>query len=110
MVTQARLRDGEQRPRFRIIGIEADRALGGSDYDLVAPDVAIIAGNPQLPREQIEVVCIDVVGAPLLKRLLLGRQELDLQRVDDGLRDFVLDREDVSKLAVVALRPDMLTG
>ena len=49
-------------------------------------DVALVAGDVVLPRHQVEVVGLDVVGAALLDRLLLLRQQLQLQRLDDRLR------------------------
>jgi hypothetical protein len=36
--------------------------------------------------------------------------ELRFDRGDDGFGDLVLNREDVSKVAVVALRPDVAAG
>ena len=35
-------------------------------------------------------------------------QQLDLQRGDDGARDFVLHFEDILDVAVVGLRPDVI--
>ena len=38
--------------------------------------------------------------------LLLG-QQLDLQLIDNGVRDLVLDGEDIGEIAVVAIGPQM---
>ena len=41
---------------------------------------------------------------------LAARRQLDAQFIDDCLADIVLDREYIRHLAVVALRPEMVTG
>jgi hypothetical protein len=50
-----------------------------------------------------------VVGA-LLKRALFFRQQRQLERGDNRLRDLVLQREDVVEVPVVALAPDLRLG
>jgi len=61
----------------------------------------------ELPAPEIVGVRLDVVRRCLRDRLLFLRQQLDLQLLDDRMRDFVLDREDVREVAVVAVGPDV---
>ena len=61
----------------------------------------------ELPPAQVVGVGLDVVGRGLGDGLLLLRQELHLQLLDDRVRDFVLDGEDVGEVAIVAVGPDM---
>ena len=106
-VAQARLGDRQQRPGVGIIRIDLHGPAADAHDALFAPQIAVIAGDPILPRHQIEVVGLGVVRAALLDRLLLFRQQLELQRRDDRLRDLVLHGEDVGEVAVVALGPDV---
>src|SRR5688572_31219605 len=57
------------------------------------------SGDVGLPRHQVEVVGLGILGAALHDRLLLLRQEAQLQCLDDRLGDLVLDREDVGGVA-----------
>ena len=59
---------------------------------------------------QIVRVGLDILRRRLLDRLLLLRQELDLELLDDRLGDLVLNREDVGQVAVVAGGPEMAVG
>ena len=61
-----------------------------------------------MPPQKIKLVSFGMLGRAGLDRLLFGRQEFDLESGDDGLRDLVLQREDVVQVAVVALRPDVI--
>src|SRR5262245_26466693 len=61
-----------------------------------------------VPGQEIKLVSVEIVGRTSLDRLLFLRQKPDLEGRDDRLRDFVLEREDVGELAVVALRPDVI--
>ena len=70
----------------------------------------LVAGQIVLAGHQIEVVGLDAVGAAPLDGLLLFRQQLELQGLDDGLADLVLQGEDVGQVAVVALGPDVVAG
>jgi hypothetical protein len=56
---------------------------------------------------QIALIGLGIVGGAILDGLFFGGQQLDLQRRDDGLRDLVLEREDVVQIAIIPLRPDM---
>ena len=109
-IAEARLGDREQRPGLRVIRIDLDRAAANPHHPLFAPRIAVIAGDPILPREQIELVGLDVGRAALLDRLLFLGQQLELQRRDDRLGNFVLDRENVLEVAVVTLGPDMIAA
>src|SRR5207248_8266896 len=87
---------------------DLDGAAADPHYSFFAPPVAVIAGDPILPREEVEIVGFDVGGPALLDRLLLFGEQLQLQGADDGLRDFVLDRKNVLEVTIVALGPDVI--
>ena len=55
---------------------------------------------------EIEAVRFQVAGVALHERLA-GIGQAHFESADDGLRDFVLDGEDVVELAVVAFGPDL---
>ena len=61
----------------------------------------------ELPAAQIIGVGFDVFGRRLADSLFLLGQQLDLQLVDDCVRDIILDGEYVSEVPVVAVRPDV---
>ena len=52
----------------------------------LAAAFAEIAIDPGLPRHEVKIVGFCVRRAALLDRLLLFRQQLDLQGIDDRLR------------------------
>src|SRR5690348_12815938 len=83
-----------------------DGATADPHHAFLAALVADVAGDPILPREQVQAVRFGIVGPALLDRLSFFGQELELERADDRLRDLVLDREDVREVAVVAIGPD----
>ena len=56
---------------------------------------------------QIGVVGGQILGSPQRRGLLRRPPQLDFEHIHDGLRDLVLDREDVGHLAIVALRPQV---
>ena len=64
----------------------------------------------KLPTLEIVSVGLDIGSRSQSNGLLLLRQELDLQLLDDGLGDFVLDRENVGQIAVEAVGPQMPAG
>ncbi len=101
------LGDRQQRPRAGVLGIDLDGALAQPDGDLAMPR---IAGRVVLPRHQVELVRFRIGRRALLDRLLLGRQQLQLQRLDDGFGDLVLQREDVVQIPVEALGPEVAVG
>ena len=51
-----------------------------------------------------------VDGLSLGQRDLFGEVELQLQRLDDLLRDLLLDIKDVVQLAFVGVSPDLAVG
>lgn len=53
------------------------------------------------------VMRLDVVGSADAQRRGLARRQLDFQRLDDLLGDFVLDGENVAHFAIEALGPKM---
>ena len=50
------------------------------------------------------------VGSAPLERFLFLGQKANLQRLDDRLRNLVLDRENILEVAVVAVRPDVFAA
>src|SRR5690348_4794339 len=109
-VSEVRLGIGEQRPGLRIIRIDFDGPRADTHYPLFAAHVAVVAARPILPGQQVELVSGDVGGSTPFERLALRWHELDLERLDDRRRDFVLNSENVFEVAVEALRPDMLAA
>ena len=75
--------------------------------DLVGVPGALAA---QLLAAEIELVGVDVGGRRLAERVLLARQQLDLQHLDDAAGDLVLHREHVREHPVEALGPQILAG
>ncbi len=63
-----------------------------------------------LSGHQVQVVGLQVGRAALLDRLLFFRQQLQLQGLDDCLRNLVLQREDVVQVAVVAFGPEVVVA
>ena len=92
---QGHLPNRHERPGTRILRIDFDGAVAQPDNRFHPPDVGFMAGDVGLPRQEIEIVGLDIVRAALLDRLLLLGQELEFQGLDDGLGDFGLQREDV---------------
>ena len=63
-----------------------------------------------LPGHEVEIISLDAGRAAGLDRLFFFGQELHPQGGDDRLGDLVLDREDVGKVAVVAVGPGVTAG
>jgi hypothetical protein len=99
--------DREQRPAPREAGIELHHAAADADDDGLQ---ALAALALEAARDQEELVGLRVVRGALLERLALRGQQAHLQRRDDGLRDLVLDREDVVERPVEALGPERRIG
>ena len=91
----------------REIGIELHR-LG----EQAARDLVGVPGElpVKLLAAEIELVGVDVAGRRLAERVLLARQQLDLQHLDDAAGDLVLHREHVGEHPVVALGPQIAAG
>lgn len=51
----------------------------------------------KITTAQIVIVGLDVVGRSLTDGFLFPRQELNLQLLNDGVSDLVLNREDVGR-------------
>ena len=62
----------------------------------------------KLATFQVIGVGLDVVSRRLCDGLLLLRQQLDFQLLDNSVRDFVLDRKDVGQIAIESFRPNVL--
>ena len=90
-----------------IIGFDRDGALQqNAGLDVSRPRV-----QPHLlAPAQKEIVGIEVDGALFDQAVLLIDAEIELERRDDLLREFVLDGEDVVKIAIEAFGPDMAAG
>ena len=69
---------------MRVIRVDIDRPLANPDDQLFPVPVAIVPGHRVLPRHEVKVVGFRIVGSALLDRLPFGRQQLELQRPDDG--------------------------
>ena len=61
----------------------------------------------ELPAFQVVVIGLDIGRGRLADRLLFLGQQADFELLDDGLGDFVLDRENVGQVPVVAVRPEV---
>src|SRR5882762_3749905 len=61
----------------------------------------------KLATFQVIGVGLNVVSGRLYDGLLLLGQQLHFELLDNSVRDFVLDREDVSKIAIESFRPDV---
>ena len=106
-LAQLGLGQRHQGPALGESRVQLDDASADADDDRLQPFAALAL---EAPRHEEELVGLGVRrGALLDGRTLLG-QELEFERCDDGLRDVVLDGEDVVERAVVALRPDLRVG
>ena len=63
-----------------------------------------------LPAQVERSVGLRIHGLALRQRDLFREAELELQRVDDLVRDLLLDVEDVVELALVGVAPDLAVG
>ena len=92
--------------RHRIVRIQFDGTLVHlpRQFEVFAiEDVEVLAAS------QVEVIGLDVAGGHVLDRATLLGAQGHFQRLDDALRDIVLDREDVLHRAVVSLGPQPVT-
>src|SRR5205814_7143917 len=86
-----------------VSGVLRDRRL-----EVLDPlrDVRLRAAVPREAALEVQVVGAEIGAVPDRGRVAEILQESRAERVDDGARDLVLDRENVGQLAVVALRPE----
>src|SRR6185295_6509294 len=105
--TQVDLRARYHRPGTRIVRVDLDSAAAQADDRFAAARIANVAGDVVLARHQVELVRLGVGGPALLDCFFLLGQKFQLQCRNDRLRDFVLQRENVVELAIVALGPHM---
>src|SRR6476661_4255349 len=61
----------------------------------------------KLATFQVIGVGLNVVSGRLYDGLLLLRQQFHFQLLDNSVGDFVLNREDVSKIAIESFRPNV---
>src|SRR3954451_7189104 len=94
-----------QGPSLRIIWIELDGLLADACNRLIPLQVSESSSDPLLARHQIEPVSFGVRSAALFDRCLLLRKKFQLERLDDRVRDLILNLEDVSQIAIVAFSP-----
>jgi hypothetical protein len=99
--------DCHQGPRFCVVRVEFGGPLANAYHGLRGADVRGLAGHVGLPRHQVIVVGLGIVGATLAYGLLLRRQQMQLAGLGDGAGNLILDREDVAVLAIVALGPQV---
>ena len=85
---------GKERVRRRELRIERDRP-----FEVRAGLCGALSRPPPepIPRLQEQIVGLEVLGVAALDARSLARGQMDLQRGDDGVRDLVLEVEDVSK-------------
>src|SRR5436305_15233225 len=95
------LAKSHQSPSICIVGINFRDALTDADGCLRSPRIALTANDVVLSRHQEEIVSLDTLRAALFDGLLLLRQELEFQRLDDRFGDFVLQGKNVVELVVV---------
>ena len=97
--------------RLRIVGIDIDGFLEVTlaiDQSLAGHLVQFITSF------QVEVVSLEILRAPPDQRLrgshLAGRmlRQPDPERCDHGLRDLILNREDVGHFAIEAFAPELV--
>ncbi len=63
-----------------------------------------------LAAAQESIIRLQIVRALSRETLLLGVRQIDLERIDDLPRQFVLDFEYVGEVAVEAVGPDVPAG
>ena len=85
---------GKERVRRRELRIERYRPV-----EICAGLCGALSRPPPKPiaRLQKQIVGLEVLGVAALDARSLARAQMDLQRGDDGVRDLVLQREDVVK-------------
>src|SRR5215203_1192722 len=93
-----------------IVGIQACRFTAQPDDHCVSARVAETAADPLLPSHQVEIIGFYIRCAAFFECRLLLRKKLDLQCIDNGFRNLILNFEDVGEIAVIPVRPNMLTG
>ena len=91
-----------QRPGAGISRIDLDGAAAQPDDGFRPAAIADVTLDEILAGHQIEIVGFDAVRAAPFDGFLFFRKQFQLQRLDDGFGDFVLQREDVVQVAVVA--------
>src|SRR5262249_55667465 len=101
---QERLAKGDQGPGTGIVRVDLQRLATESNGDFQVSQAMLY---PVIATKEIELISFGILGRPALDCLLLRRQQPDLQRRNDGLRDLVLQREDIVEVAVIALTPDV---
>src|SRR5260370_26119529 len=61
----------------------------------------------KVSASQVVRISFDASRWRLPNRLLLLREQLDLELLDNGVGDFVLDRENVGQVTVIAVGPNV---
>ena len=101
---QSRIAIGDPGISARIVGIEINRPGEEAPRELQGSFGARVE---KLAPSEIVGIRLDIRGRRLFYRLLLFRQQRDLELVDDGVCDLVLDGENVGEVAVIAVGPEM---
>src|SRR5438094_3485858 len=88
----------------RVIRVELDRFCKHPPREL-----EITFGIPvkKIATAQVVSVGLHVQSRRFADQFLFLRQQLHFQLLDDSVRDFVLDGEDVGEIAIVSLGPNM---
>ena len=68
---------------------------------------SLFVPDHQLAASEEEVVGLHVLGAASGEPRFFGRAQLNLERSDDFLREFVLHGEDIREVAIEVVGPDV---
>ena len=60
-----------------------------------------------MPAAQITVICADIAGTDVSRRIYATDRKRHFERFNNRLRDFILDCEYVGQLPVIGIRPKM---
>ena len=69
----------------------------------------IVATGPEIPPLQVKIMCFQIGGEMLDESLRLADQQFDLQVLDDGAGDLLLQGKNVLQISLEFLRPERKT-
>src|SRR6185295_14650803 len=81
------------------------RSLG--EHSPCQEQVGFRSCEEKLSASEVIGIGLDILCGCRLNRFFLGRQQLDLQLVDDGVVNLVLNGKNIGQLPIIALCPDM---
>src|SRR5262249_18997978 len=91
-------------PRGCVSGIEADGFLEGTK------GAAEVLDTPEVPAFQIAAISVQVHGSRPGVNRSSRRGEPRLHRLDDARGNLVLNRENIDRLSVEPLRPELVSA